>query len=77
MADAKDYKYILTEAIDGLIANASAIDSDSQYDAGRRMAYFEILQALEDLAGEAGIDKKEIGLGMFNQGRLIGLKKAA
>ncbi|MDP2792560.1 MAG: hypothetical protein Q8O25_00525 [Sulfurisoma sp.] len=77
MSDSNDYRYILTEAIEGLIESASAIKSDSQYDAGRKMAYFEILQAVESLAEEVGLEKSEIGLGAFNHGALVGLKKAA
>lgn len=72
-----DYRYVLAEAVESLIEKARDVDSQGEYDAGRRMAYFEILQAIQDVADEVGIDKGEIGLDKFDHGSLIGLRKTA
>ena len=72
-----DYRYILSEAVESLLEKAKAVGSGSDYDAGRKMAYFEILQAIQDVADEAGVDKADIGLADFDHGSLVGLRKTA
>lgn len=72
-----DYRYILTEAIESLIERAQEVETGGEYDAGRRMAYFEILQTIQDVAEEVGVNKEEIGLSRFDHGSLVGLRKTA
>lgn len=77
MSANEDYRYILTEAVESLIEKAKSVKSGSDYDAGRKMAYFEILQAIQDVADEVGVDKEDVGLADFDHGALAGLKKTA
>jgi len=73
-----DYKYVLIEAVESLIEKAAAVENGvGLYDDGRKMAYFEALQAIGSVADEAGIDRAEIGLDRFDYAAAIGLKKAA
>lgn len=77
MAELKDYRYVLSELVEGLAEKASAIDDGSPYSSGRKMAYFEALQAIADLAEEVGVDASEFGIEKVNRQSLVGLKSAA
>lgn len=77
MANSNDYRYVLSELVDGLIEKAGAIEDSSPYSNGRKMAYFEALQAISDLSEDMGIAADEIGLDKINRQSLVGLKTAA
>jgi hypothetical protein len=72
-----DYKYLLTEAVEKIISRAKETQGVDDYNKGRRMAYFEMLQTIQDTAEDIGADLSGTGLSDFYAGELVGLKKAA
>lgn len=74
---ADDYRYILTELVEKIAEGAAMAEGGDAYAEGRRMAYFEILDAISILAEDVGVGGDAIGLDKVDKDAIIGLKKVA
>lgn len=74
---ADDYRYILTELVEKITEGAAMAEGADSYAEGRRMAYFEMLDAISILAEDVGVGADAIGLDKVEKNAIIGLKKVA
>jgi len=74
---ADDYKYVLSELVEKISTSAESSNNNNEYSQGRRMALFEMLDAIQLLSEDVGIELSEIGINKIEKNSLVGLKKAA
>jgi len=74
MTTADDYRYVVLAAVERLRAKAEQGTGADAYEEGRRMAYFECLQAILTSAETAGLTAAEVGMADFNPGDMIGIR---
>lgn len=73
----EDYQLVLESCVEKLIRTAEALTVNSDYDAGKSMAYYEILSSIWNQSQALGVDPASIGFQGFNPDQLLKSKKAA
>jgi hypothetical protein len=73
----RDALVVLEEVAASLKESAEQITTSSEFDTGRRMAYYEAISTLLAQCEVAGISQSEIGLDGFIPESLLGDKKQA
>lgn len=74
MATVDDYRYVVLAAVERVRAKAEQGTGTDAYEEGRKMAYFECLQAILAGAETAGLTAAEVGMADFNPGDVIGVR---
>lgn len=72
----EDYRFVLRESVDRIRADADSVSGNEPYDQGRRMAYYEMLQAILANAEAVGLSAADVGLEGFDAGRLVGTRSS-
>lgn len=73
----RDALVVLEEVANSLKESAEQINSPSEFDSGRRMAYYEAISTLLSQCAVAGISPSDIGLDGFVPESILGDNKKA